>query len=151
MSDVIQTGYSIPPHAQAEPGLLDHYRAGAKQKFADTLLDWLTENHGGVVSPIHIQEEDRFDFMFATGTTKVITMYAHVSTLPPPPAFKLLGGPADGRIVLTNGDAYWRVPMAPPLPSVANYGEPPVAERPRYAEYRKVEGTQAYEFVRVTQ
>jgi hypothetical protein len=147
--DTIQMIYRVEPHLVEDPGAVEYMERDARRKFGESLFDWVKENNGGIVGPIHIREETQNDFLFSTGVYRTVTMYCRVTNLPEPPEFRLMGGPADGQIVRTTGASRWRVPMAPPMLTVLAYGEPPTMADLWYAEYERVGGTQAYRFVGV--
>ena len=143
--DVIQFRYELPAHYADLPDAAEHMKRDARRQFGEALFDRL--QNGGVVSPIHERMEERPDWLFNSGTYKSVTLYCKVMDLPAPPEFRLMGGPADGLIVSTGGASSWRVPLAPPMPTVLAYGEDPTTPNaPRYAEYARVGHTQAYRF-----
>jgi len=147
VDDVIQYTYSLPPHYASDPKAVEYMNMDARRKLAEALLDWLDTHHGGIVSPIHERDEDRQDGLFGSGTYRYISLYCSVTELPQPPAYRLMGGPADGIEVQTGGAHLWRVPLPPPMASVMAYGEDPTtAPAPRVADYELVERTQAYRF-----
>ena len=149
--DVIQFRYQLPPHMNEVPEAAEYMERDARRQFGEALFDWVKENNGGIVGPIHIRDETQDDWLWQSGTYKTVTMYCKVTNLPEPPEFRLMGGPADGAIVRTGGAQEWRVPLAPPMPSVLAYGEDPTTQPyPRYAEYERVGSTQAYRFRRVS-
>ena len=143
--DVLRFTYQIPLHYADYPEAAEHMQRDARRQFGEALFDRL--QGGGIVGPIHTREETRTDWLFASGDYKTVTMYCNVTDLPDPPEFRLLGGPADGVIVRTNGAAIWRVPLAPPIPTVLAYGEDPTTIVPRHAEYERIGGTQTYRFL----
>ena len=145
--DVIQFRYQLPPHYADVPEAAEHIQRDARRQFGEALFDRL--KGGGIVGPIHEREETRDDWLFQSGTYKTVTLYCKVTDLPAPPEFRLMGGPADGMIVRTDGAAIWRVPMAPPMPTVVAYGEDPTRITERYAEYERIGNTGAYRFLRV--
>jgi hypothetical protein len=142
--EVIRLTWDIPA-TYDDPSIGAHLEQNARRQFADALFNWVSTHAGGIVGPIHFREETQRDF-FVDVDFRRTTMYCHVTELPAPPQFTLLGGPAHNRIIRTNGEEYWRVPMAPPMPSAANIADEREMPRPRHAEYRRVHGTQAYQF-----
>ena len=146
MSDeVIRLTWDVPTMYD-DPQTVAALERNATRAFAEALYEWVSTRSGAIIGPIHHRDEQQTDFFVPDLQYTRHTMYCHVTELPSPPTYALIGGPAHNRIIRTNGENIWRVPMAPPLPSAVNIADPPERYRSRYAEYRLIPGTQAYEF-----
>jgi hypothetical protein len=143
--EVIRYTWQVPDTVEG-PHLGARMEEQARRVFAEALFDWVSTRAGAIIGPIHFREQRQTDFFSPGLQFTQHTMYCHVTELPSPPTYALIGGPAHNRIIRTNGENIWRVPMAPPMPSVANIADPAERFAPRYAEYRLIPGTQAYEF-----
>ena len=121
---------------------VEHVRNQVRDEFGRELVRQLAER-GGIVGPVHEQESTQDDWLWDSGSKVVeFTVYAQLTDLPDPETYRLLGGPADGRIVLTGGVRTWRVPVFTPV--IAKPFDVTEIEAPHYAEYERQGDTQVY-------
>lgn len=127
---------------------VEHRRRLARNAFAAELVNRLRER-GGIVGPIHETTKAEDDWLSDT-PNKIVThiIYAAVTDLPEPESYRLMGGPADGRIMQTGGLPIWRVPMLPPM--AGNPFDVPDKPRVLYAEYERQGETNVYLFRRTS-
>lgn len=143
MSEVLRASRRIP---LVNEDYAKRVREEVRDRFARELMQALTER-GGIVGPIHEQSVSRDDWLFGTGPFVEYTVYANVTDMPEPEQYRLMGGPADGRIVFTAGAPSFRVPTFPPLTGAPYDVAEPVL--PTFAEYERQGDTQVYLFRRM--
>lgn len=135
--------FSVPPDME---DLREHRRDLVRERFGSELIKALA--NGGIVGPIHEQVTEQEDWLWNSGaTTTTLTMYAHVTELPEPEEYRLMGGPADGRIARTGGVRTFRVPVLPPLS--ANPFDVKDDITPRHAEYERQGDSNVYLYRRI--
>lgn len=126
-------------------GMVEHIKAEVRQRFAGELVKALAE-HGGIVGPVHEEESAMDDWLWNSDTkTVTYTVYAYVTDLPEPESYRLMGGPADGRIARTGGVREFVVPFLPPV-SVADPFDSQELPVPRAAHYERQGDTAVYLF-----
>lgn len=148
MSEVIQVGGRYPYFASDEEasGIFDSILYRLKQTFYDELDKHLAKTPGGVIlGPVTVKHRTEDDWLFGTGQYVTFNISATCQDLPEPPMYRLIGGPADGRIVRTRGERLWLVPQMPPIPSAVSYTDLSTGSWPQLvAEYERQGDTAAY-------
>ena len=145
---VLQASYQVPLNDKNDQEVVGYAMERVTRMFADQLVRDLGESTGGVIiSPVRTTVKHDKDFLFDTPFATV-RVYANVVDLPEPPEYRLVGGPADGHIVRTNGDRYWLVPIYTPPVSVASLADPQERVRHLVAEYERQDLSSAYFYKR---
>ena len=119
---VVQAHHRTPQFESNLASLREHVQDGLRSAFWTQVEQLLDITPGGILlSPLRFTEQVEDDWLFHSGNTILFGLSAVVEELPEPPLYRLIGGPADGYMVRTQGQATWRVPVAPSPPSVASY------------------------------
>ncbi len=132
-------------HKGMDEGYIEHMREQVRDKFARELVRHLSER-GGIVGPIHEEERQVEDWLLATDDRMVwFTVFAHVTDLPDPETYRLIGGPADGRMIAGRGERTIRLPYYQPV-SIVDSFDPRKTTGPAAAEYERRDDTPVYVF-----
>lgn len=135
--------FALPPEME---DYREHRREQVRERFGLELIKAL--ENGGIVGPIHEQVSEQEDWLWNSGLpTITLTMYAHVTDLPEPEEYRLMGGPADGRIARTGGAPRFMVPVLPPLS--ASPFDVKDDMTPRHAEYERHGDSNVYIYRRI--
>jgi hypothetical protein len=68
--DVLQLTYRLAPEYADVEAATEYHEQTARRQFGEALYDWLLENRGGIVSPIHIREDPRYAEYERVGKTQ---------------------------------------------------------------------------------
>lgn len=146
---VLQASYRAPSMqvsgARQPNGILDHITKSVTEAFYAEVDKALAESPGGIVlGQPKLTQRDEADFY---GGSVVVRLAATCESLPLPPEYRLMGGPADGHIVRTRGERTWLVPIAPPVASLSSYMDYDDIPQP-VAEYERQGDTSVYFYKR---
>lgn len=132
-----------------DAGLLASITESVTRAFYEELDKHLRETPGGVIlGPTRVTVKTEDDWLFKSGEYTTIRVSASCEDLPEPPEYRLIGGPADSRIVRTRGERIWLVPVVPPPPTIASYAEDYRKLTMLVAEYERQGDTSAYFYKR---
>lgn len=150
---VLQATQHIPvPDDGVPPGYEEHITGYLKRSLYEQLDKHLAETPGGVIlGPIRVASRTEDDWLFNMGRYTTVQVSATCEDLPEPPEYRLIGGPADGRIIQTRGERVWRIALMPPIHTIVSYAALDGPDPKEVAVYERQGDTSAYFYARTEQ